>query len=80
MLDPIDGTKGYLLGDQYAVALALVEDGKVQIGALGCPNLTDASTPDNDGPGSVILAARGQGTWISSLAGNDNEWRQLGVS
>jgi 3'(2'), 5'-bisphosphate nucleotidase len=80
VLDPIDGTKGYLRGDQYAVALALVEDGEVQIGALGCPNLTDASTPDPDGPGCVALAARGQGTWVTSLAGNDNEWRQLNVS
>ena len=80
VLDPIDGTKGYLRGDQYAVALAFVEDGEVQIGALGCPNLTDASKPDSDGPGSVILAARGQGTWVSSLSGNDNEWRQLNVS
>ena len=26
-LDPIDGTKGFLRGEQYAVALALVEDG-----------------------------------------------------
>ena len=26
VLDPIDGTKGFLRGDQYAVALALVED------------------------------------------------------
>jgi 3'(2'), 5'-bisphosphate nucleotidase len=80
VLDPIDGTKGYLRGDQYAVALALVEDGAVQIGVLGCPNLTDASAPDSAGPGSVILSARGQGTWVSSIAGNDNEWRQLGVS
>ncbi len=26
MLDPIDGTQGYLEGGQYAVALALVEE------------------------------------------------------
>jgi len=80
VLDPIDGTKGYLRGDQYAVALALVADGVVQIGALGCPNLTDASIPDPDGPGCIVLGARGQGTWVSSMAGNDNEWRQLNVS
>jgi len=80
VLDPIDGTKGYLRGDQYAVALALVEDGIVKIGALGCPNLTDASTPDSDGVGSVLLAARGQGTWVSSLEDDDDNWRQLNVS
>ena len=38
-LDPIDGTKGFLRGDQYAVALALVEDGQVRLGVLGCPSL-----------------------------------------
>jgi len=38
-LDPIDGTKGFLRGEQYAIALALIEDGKVILGVLGCPNL-----------------------------------------
>ncbi|KAF7836759.1 PAP-specific phosphatase HAL2-like [Senna tora] len=38
VLDPVDGTLGFVRGDQYAVALALVEDGKVVFGVLGCPN------------------------------------------
>src|SRR4029453_15089164 len=29
-LDPIDGTKGFVRGDQYAVALALIEGGDLQ--------------------------------------------------
>jgi 3'(2'), 5'-bisphosphate nucleotidase len=33
---PIDGTKGFLRGGQYAVALALVEAGRVVLGVLGC--------------------------------------------
>ena len=37
--DPIDGTKGFLRGDQYVSALALIEDGRVMVGALGCPEL-----------------------------------------
>ena len=67
-LDPIDGTKGYLRGDQYAIALALIEDEQVQLGVLGCPNLSDAYRPDVDGPGSVVIAARGEGTWTTSMA------------
>jgi 3'(2'), 5'-bisphosphate nucleotidase len=67
-LDPIDGTKGYLRGDQYAVALALVIDGEVQIGVLGCPNLVDAYRQDVDGVGTLVIAARGQGAWTTSLA------------
>ncbi|KAH9650889.1 phosphoadenylate 3'-nucleotidase [Citrus sinensis] len=38
VLDPVDGTLGFVRGDQYAVALALIEDGKVVLGVLGCPN------------------------------------------
>jgi 3'(2'), 5'-bisphosphate nucleotidase len=66
-LDPIDGTKGFLRGEQYAVALALVVEGQVEIGVLGCPNLRDASLPDPDGRGSLIVAVRGQGSWSMPL-------------
>ncbi|KAJ6836423.1 PAP-specific phosphatase HAL2-like [Iris pallida] len=38
VLDPVDGTLGFVRGDQYAVALALIEDGEVIPGVLGCPN------------------------------------------
>ncbi|KAK4759747.1 hypothetical protein SAY87_022878 [Trapa incisa] len=37
-LDPVDGTLGFVRGDQYAVALSLIEDGQVVLGVLGCPN------------------------------------------
>lgn len=37
-LDPVDGTLGFVRGDQYAVALSLIEDGQVILGVLGCPN------------------------------------------
>ncbi|KAL5730118.1 3'(2'),5'-bisphosphate nucleotidase [Ranunculus cassubicifolius] len=38
VLDPVDGTLGFVRGDQYAVALAMIEDGEVILGVLGCPN------------------------------------------
>ncbi|CAA0825113.1 PAP-specific phosphatase HAL2-like [Striga hermonthica] len=38
VLDPIDGTLGFLRGDQYAVALSLIENGVPVVGVLGCPN------------------------------------------
>ncbi|XP_010278343.1 PREDICTED: PAP-specific phosphatase HAL2-like [Nelumbo nucifera] len=38
VLDPVDGTLGFVRGDQYAVALALIEDGEVVVGVVGCPN------------------------------------------
>jgi 3'(2'), 5'-bisphosphate nucleotidase len=78
-LDPIDGTKGFLRGDQYAVALALVVDGKVQIGALGCPNLNNAYLPNPEGPGSLIIAVRGEGTWTTPLT-TEGGFEPLSVS
>ena len=38
-LDPVDGTKGFLRNEQYAIALALVEEGQVVLAVMGCPNL-----------------------------------------
>eukprot|EP00271_Cylindrocystis_brebissonii_P007468 TRINITY_DN21042_c0_g1_i1.p1 TRINITY_DN21042_c0_g1~~TRINITY_DN21042_c0_g1_i1.p1 ORF type:complete len:542 (-),score=86.84 TRINITY_DN21042_c0_g1_i1:1120-2745(-) len=38
ILDPIDGTLGFVRGDQYAIALAMMDNGKVVLGVLGCPN------------------------------------------
>lgn len=66
-LDPIDGTKGFLRGDQYAVAFALIDGGQVQVGAMGCPNLGVLPLEDGGwGQGEIIVAARGQGTWVMS--------------
>ena len=54
-LDPIDGTKGFLRREQYAVALGLIEDGRVVLGVLGCPSLP---TPGG-GRGALFAAAAG---------------------
>ena len=77
-LDPIDGTKGFLRREQYAVALGLIEDGQVTLGVLGCPELADARRPDSTGSGTLVIAIRGQGTWHRSLDGA--EWRRLHAS
>ncbi|RMZ83237.1 hypothetical protein DV738_g1354, partial [Chaetothyriales sp. CBS 135597] len=56
-LDPIDGTKGFLRGGQYAVCLALLVDGDVHVGVLGCPNLpVDDKQPLPDDIGTVVIA------------------------
>lgn len=80
-LDPVDGTKGFLRGEQYAVALAYVADGQVEIGVLGCPELEDACHPHIGGPGTLAVAVRGQGSFSTALEGlGDDYWRQLTVS
>jgi len=67
-LDPIDGTKGFLRGGQYAIALALIIEGEVAAAVLGCPNLGPTLDADR-GPGSLFTAIKGQGAWESPLLG-----------
>ena len=66
-LDPIDGTKGFLRQDQYAVALALVESGQVKVGVLACP----AMPLENGESGVLYVAVRGEGSYMAPLAGGD---------
>lgn len=80
-LDPIDGTKGFLRGEQYAVALALIERGAVVVAALACPNLPSrmeegtASTT-----GTICFAVRGGGAWMLASGGGDPERISAGDS
>ncbi|KAJ1964093.1 3'(2'),5'-bisphosphate nucleotidase [Dipsacomyces acuminosporus] len=74
-LDPIDGTKGFLRGEQFAVCLALIIDGKVRLGVLGCPNLPwDMAKPDGE-RGVLMVAVEGQGAFQRklSVSGEANE-------
>jgi 3'(2'), 5'-bisphosphate nucleotidase len=53
VVDPIDGTRGYLRGLQYCVCLAFIRDGVPIVGIAGCPRL---------GPNGMLIAAvRGVG-------------------
>jgi 3'(2'), 5'-bisphosphate nucleotidase len=70
-LDPIDGTKGLLRGGQYAIALALVVDGRVEVGVLACPRLTMGPAGRQGQPGGMAVAARGRGAWWTSPSGGD---------
>jgi 3'(2'), 5'-bisphosphate nucleotidase len=63
-LDPIDGTKGFLRGEQFAVALAFVQQGRPVLGVLGCPNLPEGQgclqCADEDGAFEILgLDAQG---------------------
>lgn len=69
-LDPIDGTKGFLRREQYAIALAFIHAGSVEFGVLGCPELNG---------GTIVAATRGKGTFAQPLAGAGG-WKQLHVS
>ncbi len=65
-LDPIDGTKGFLRRQQYAVSLAYLERGEPVVGLLGCPNLSSNFTASFDEPdrhGCLYTCIRGQGVY-----------------
>ncbi|CAO3631554.1 unnamed protein product [Cunninghamella blakesleeana] len=66
-LDPIDGTKGFLRGGQYAVCLALIVDGVVQLGVMGTPNLPVKVSEPNGDRGTLFVAVRGQGAFQRSF-------------
>jgi 3'(2'), 5'-bisphosphate nucleotidase len=79
-LDPVDGTKGFLRKDQYAVALALIEHGQAIVAALGCPVLEAARDPAPGGAGSILVAMRGHGAWSFPMGDATFRARQLRVS
>ncbi|KAI1628524.1 3',5'-bisphosphate nucleotidase [Exophiala viscosa] len=77
-LDPIDGTKGFLRGGQYAVCLALMVDGDVKVGVLGCPNLpVDDSAPLAEDIGTAASDAEGKGVLFSAVQGEGATSQQL---
>lgn len=66
MLDPVDGTKGFLRGGQYAIALALVVDGELAVAAMGCPSLGPVAGGPA-GAGTLFGAIAGGGAWQMPL-------------
>lgn len=76
-IDPIDGTLGFLRKEQYAVCLALIVDGIVQLGVLACPNLGTTSVTDSQ-TGVLFLAKKDEGGWMRSLK-DDAKWEKTTI-
>ncbi|KAK9092293.1 hypothetical protein Syun_027204 [Stephania yunnanensis] len=85
VLDPIDGTRGFLKGSEalYVVGLALVVDGKITVGVMGCPNWKEdySDSPCTNEQetisgipalGIVMAAHVGCGTWSRTLSNKLN--------
>lgn len=64
-LDPVDGTKGFLRGEQYAIALALIEANEVKLGITGCPNLPLPDRMSNRG--FLTYAIKGEGSYLLNV-------------
>lgn len=72
VLDPVDGTKGFLRREQFAVCLALVERGRPVLAVLACPNWTV--------DGTLLVAERGRGTESLPLVGDSLHGRAVRVN
>lgn len=64
VIDPIDGTKGYLKSGQYAIALGLIENVEVKIAALACPEFQIPGRPET---GWILAASLGRGAFATPL-------------
>ncbi|KAM1008693.1 hypothetical protein ACFX2A_005203 [Malus domestica] len=93
VLDPIDGTKGFVKGNPalYVVGLALVVDGEVVLGVMGCPNwkndISNKSTSEVQeekssppGSGIIMVAHTGCGTWTKRLSSVVNSTAKIPYS
>jgi 3'(2'), 5'-bisphosphate nucleotidase len=76
-LDPVDGTKGFLRRQQYAISLALIEEGVPTYGVVGCPNLpTEGSDYDSADPvGCLAFAVKDGGAWLERDHGEPKQIR-----
>jgi len=70
IVDPIDGTKGYLRGLSYAVGIGLMENSEPKICAIGVPNYKNEEL-------AIFIAEQGKGAQASY---GDNEFIPIHVS
>lgn len=77
-LDPIDGTKGFLRGDHYAVCLARVERGRPTIATMACPRYDGGLR--FDAAGGVAHEARLDGGPPRALAGPPRPHARLRIA
>ncbi|KAL8197743.1 hypothetical protein R6Q57_024277 [Mikania cordata] len=89
VLDPIDGTRGFVKGGKalYVVGLALVVEGQIVLGVMGCPNWQGDNSASKSEEfekesGIIMVAHVGCGTWAKGLPDLQNptvNWCQCSV-
>lgn len=71
VIDPIDGTKGFLGKRHYCVAIGLLYDGEPVLGVLASPGFySDEDYPPAD-MGVLTYAVRGEGAFMEPLNGGE---------
>ncbi|KAK3490430.1 uncharacterized protein B0T23DRAFT_161688 [Neurospora hispaniola] len=93
VFDPIDGTKTFVCGEQYAINVALLEGGKQILSVVACPLLSRKATApvgnasvfkgddDEDGEeGCIVYAVRGFGAYVRPLFVGQGSGLTMGAS
>ena len=77
-VDPIDGTKGFIRGDQYAVCIAMIEKRTLLpvISALGCPTFS-VNGPNDPEKGLLMVSIAGFGNFVCKLGEEIDQLRKL---
>lgn len=71
IVDPIDGTKGFLAKRAYAIAIAMRDAKGLSLGVIACPNLSLENPGELTDQGVIFYAVRGQGAFYEPLEGGD---------
>ncbi|QDS72899.1 hypothetical protein FKW77_007742 [Venturia effusa] len=85
VMDPIDGTLTFMRGQQYAVCLCLLEDGKQKVAVLGCPNLSldhlpiTEDTVSQEG-GYLVSANQGCGVTLRQISSGGLQTAKRAIS
>jgi len=69
VIDPIDGTKGFLRRDQFAVAVGLLREGRPVAGVLACPHLPVDPGEPGGRRGVLFWGGRELGAFAEALDG-----------
>ncbi len=69
VIDPIDGTKGFLGRRHYCVAIGLLVDERPVLGVLASPGFYSDDPNPPDDPGALIYARQGGGAYLEPLFG-----------
>jgi len=73
VIDPIDGTKGFLARRHYCVAIGLLVDFKPVLGVLASPGFYSHEDSPREDIGALISARQGGGAYIEPLFGGEPE-------
>jgi len=71
VIDPIDGTKGFLAQRHYCVAIGLLVQNQPALGVLASPGFYSDDPNPPDDPGALIFARHGAGAFIEPLFGGE---------